>query len=91
MICASQNSSRRARFSTTVTLTPSAANIDAYSIPITPAPTTTIEAGMRSRRRKPSESRIVRSSNSTAGGRAGRVPGAITIRSAVSAAFVRRP
>src|ERR1035441_9169749 len=41
----SQNSSIRSRCSTTVTLVPSAANMDAYSIPITPAPATTIERG----------------------------------------------
>ena len=74
MICTSQKSSSRGRFSTTVIFTPSAANIDAYSIPITPAPTTTPEAGISSSLSRPSESRIVRSSNATAGGRAGRVP-----------------
>ena len=62
-ICASQNSSRRWRCSMTVTRMPSAANIEAYSMPITPAPTTTIVVGMRSSCRMPSESRIVRSSN----------------------------
>ncbi len=36
----------RARCSTTVTLVPSAANIDAYSMPITPAPTTSSDDGM---------------------------------------------
>ena len=41
----SQNSSIRSRDSTTVTLDPSAANIEAYSIPITPAPTTTMVRG----------------------------------------------
>ena len=41
----SQNSSIRSRCSTTVTLVPRAANMDAYSIPITPAPATTIERG----------------------------------------------
>ena len=45
MISSSQKSSMAARFSTTVTLVPSAANIDAYSMPITPAPTTTMDAG----------------------------------------------
>ena len=33
------------RRSTTVTRVPSAANMDAYSMPMIPAPTTTIEAG----------------------------------------------
>ena len=55
----SQNSSIRSRRSTTVTLVPSAANIEAYSMPITPAPTTTIDCGTRSRRRMPSESMMV--------------------------------
>ena len=75
----SQNSSIRSRCSTTVTLVPSAANIDAYSIPITPAPATTIDRGTRSRWRIPSESMIVRSSNATLAGLAGLVPVAITI------------
>ena len=41
----SQNSSIRSRRSTTVTLVPSAANMDAYSIPMIPAPATTIDRG----------------------------------------------
>ena len=45
MISRSQKSSIVWRFSTTVTLVPSAANIDAYSMPMTPAPTTTIDCG----------------------------------------------
>ena len=82
-ISPSRKSSVRSRWSTTVTFTPSAPNIDAYSTPITPAPTTVIERGTRrSRRRSPSESMIVRSSKATVSGRAGRVPTAITIRSA---------
>src|SRR6185437_15179009 len=44
------------RFSTTVTSVPNAANIEAYSMPITPAPTTTIDAGLNFRPRMPSES-----------------------------------
>ena len=80
----SQNSSMRIRFSTTVTLVPRAANMDAYSMPITPAPTTTIERGTRSRWLMPSESMIVLSSKATLGGRAGRVPVATTILSAVT-------
>src|SRR6266498_3891667 len=67
----SQNSSIRSRCSTTVTLVPRAANIEAYSIPITPAPATTIERGTRSRWMMPSESMTVRSSKSTLAGRAG--------------------
>ena len=73
-ISASQNSSIRSRCSTTVTLLPSAANIEAYSMPITPAPTTTRDRGIVRRVRIPSESRIRSPSNSTVGGRAGRVP-----------------
>ena len=48
-----------------VTLVPSAANIDAYSTPITPAPTTTIDVGIDLRSRMPSESSTRCSSNST--------------------------
>ena len=80
----SQNSSIRSRCSTTVTLVPRAANMDAYSMPITPAPATTIDRGTFSRWTIPSESMTVRSSNSTLAGRAGRVPVAITILSAVA-------
>ncbi len=78
-ISGSQKSSIDPRFSTTVTLVPSAANIDAYSMPITPAPTTTIEAGIALRSRMPSESSTRSSSNSTPAGRAGLVPVAITM------------
>ena len=84
----SQNSSIRSRCSTTVTLQPSAANMDAYSMPITPAPATTMVRGTLSRCTQPSESMMVRSSNATLGGRAGRVPTAITMLSAVT---VRSP
>ncbi len=80
----STNSSSRARFSTSVTCTPSAAAIEAYSRPITPPPITVIVAGRRRSRRMPSESSTVRSSNSTPAGRAGVVPTAITKRSAES-------
>jgi hypothetical protein len=80
-ISESQKSSMRSRCSTTVTLEPRAANIEAYSIPITPAPTTTSVRGIRVSVRMPSESRIRVSSNATVDGRAGRVPVAITIRS----------
>ena len=82
-ISPSRNVSTRSRWSITVTLDPSAPNIEAYSTPITPPPTTTIERGTRvSSFSSPSESMIVRSSNSTEAGRAGRVPTAITIRDA---------
>ena len=84
MICESQNSSRRRRCSTTVTLQPSAANIDAYSMPITPAPTTTSEFGSQSRPRMSSELRTRWPSNATVAGLAGRVPTAITIFAAVT-------
>ncbi len=80
----SQNSSIRSRCSTTVTLVPSAANMEAYSIPITPAPATTIDRGTLSRCTIPSESITVRSSNSTVSGRAGRVPVAMTTWSALA-------
>ena len=58
--------------------------MDAYSIPMIPAPATTIVRGTRSSEMIPSESMTVRSSNSTLLGRAGRVPVAITIFSAVA-------
>ena len=80
----SQKSSIDGRFSTTVTRVPSAANIEAYSMPITPAPTTTIELGTCWIRSTPSESRTRSSSNSTCDGRAGRVPVAMTMFSAVT-------
>jgi hypothetical protein len=64
----SQKSSIRSRDSTTVTRLPSAANIEAYSIPITPAPTTTIDRGRCLRCKIPSESRIRTSSKAIAGG-----------------------
>ena len=77
-ISGSQKSSIVSRFSTTVTLVPSAANIEAYSMPMTPAPTTTIEVGMFFRSRMPSESSTRFSSNSIPAGRAGLVPVAMT-------------
>ena len=77
------------RFSTMVTLVPSAANIDAYSTPITPAPTTTIDAGIDWRSRMPSESSTRCSSNSTPSGRAGLVPVAMTMYSPLT--VVRSP
>ena len=80
----SQKSSILSRRSTTVTFVPSVANIEAYSIPITPAPTTTIDRGTRSRWMIPSESMIVLSSKSTLDGLAGIVPVAMTILSALT-------
>ena len=79
----SRNGSTRSRLSTTVTFVPSTPNIDAYSMPITPAPTTVIVRGTWcSSLSRPSESMTVRSSNSTDAGRAGRVPLAMMIRRA---------
>ena len=83
-ISLSRKLSTRSRLSTTVTLVPSAPNIDAYSTPITPAPTTIIERGTRcSSLSRPSESMTVLSSNWTEDGRAGRVPQAMMIRRAM--------
>src|SRR3954454_19882182 len=79
-ISSSSQGRMRSRWSTTVTFAPSSPNIDAYSTPITPAPTTVIVRGTRlSSLSSPSESMIVRSSNCTESGRAGRVPTAITM------------
>ena len=72
------------RRSTTVTRVPSAANIDAYSMPMIPAPTTTIDDGICSRSSTPSESTIRLPSNSISGGCAGRVPVASTMLSALT-------
>ena len=88
-ISESQNGSSSRRESMTVTLVPTAANIDAYSMPITPAPTTTSDCGMCARLRMPSESMIDSSSNSIAAGGAGRLPVAITI--APASTTCRRP
>ena len=85
----SQNSSIRSRCSTTVTLQPSAANIEAYSMPITPAPATTMVRGTLLRCWMPSESMIVFSSKATLAGRAGLVPVAMTTESALT--FRARP
>ena len=82
-ISGSQKSSICGRFSTRVTRVPSAANMDAYSTPMTPAPTTTIELGTVSSSRIWSESSTRVPSNSTLVGRAGRVPVAMTTLSAV--------
>ena len=82
-ISPSRNGSTRSRLSTTVTFVPSAPNIEAYSTPITPAPTTVMVRGTRwSSFSRPSESITVRSSNSTAAGRAGRCRQAMMIRRA---------
>ena len=90
-IWSSQKSSRRWRCSTTVTLVPSAANIDAYSMPITPAPTTTSARGHRAAAsRMPSESSTrARRRTRPSSGRAGRVPTAITMLLGRDAALAR--
>ena len=82
-ISGSQKSSIWSRFSTSVTRVPRAANIDAYSTPITPAPTTTIEPGTSSTARIWSESSTRTPSNFTFDGRAGTVPVAMTMTPAV--------
>ena len=82
-ISGSQKSSIWSRFSTRVTRVPSAAKIDAYSTPMTPAPTTTSESGTVSKVRIWSESRTLTPSKSTWSGRAGVVPVAMTTLSAV--------
>ncbi len=89
-ISPSTKSRRRGRLSTSVTSTPRAANIDAYSTPMTPAPTTIIVRGRSLRPRMPSESRIVSPSTATPGGAAGRVPVAITILSASTSVVALR-
>ena len=63
---------------------PSAAKIDAYSMPITPAPTTTNELGTDFKFRMPSESTTCTSSNAMFEGRAGLVPVAMTMLSALT-------
>ena len=84
-ISPSRNVSTRGRWSTTVTFVPSRPNIDAYSTPMTPAPTTVMLRGRRCWMcSSPSESMIVWSSNSTSFGRAGLVPVAMTMLSAVT-------
>jgi hypothetical protein len=66
-----------------VTRVPRAANIEAYSTPMTPAPTTTMESGTFSSESTWSESSTREPSNSTCEGRAGVVPVAMMILSAV--------
>ena len=53
---------------------PSAAKIAAYSVPITPAPSTNMERGMRGSLRMVTESNTVSTSNGTSAGRFGEVP-----------------
>ena len=87
-ISGSQKSSIWARFSTSVTRVPRAAKIEAYSTPITPAPTTTSESGTFSRVRIWSESSTRTPSKSMLLGRAGVVPVATMILSAVRVCMV---
>ena len=84
-ISPSRKVSTRGRWSTTVTFVPRRPNIDAYSTPITPAPTTVMLRGSRCWMcSSPSESMIVWSSNATSFGRAGLVPVAMMMLSAVT-------
>jgi hypothetical protein len=84
-ISRSTKSSGRSRRSTTVTSTPSTAKIDAYSIPMTPPPTTVIARG---RRLRPTMSSLVIAtspSRTAPGGVTARVPTATTIEAARTA------
>ncbi len=74
-ISASRNGSRPGRGSIRCTSTPSAANMHAYSQPITPPPITAIERGSRWIRRIPSASWTSSSSYGMSAGRYGRRPG----------------
>jgi hypothetical protein len=65
MISPSTNSRRRFRLSTTVTREPRVANMQAYSIPITPAPTTIIVAGTLLSSKMPSASMMADPSTGT--------------------------
>ena len=82
-ISASRNGSRPGRGSIRCTWTPSAANMHAYSQPITPPPITAIERGRRWIRRIPSASWTSSSSYGMPGGRYGDDPVATRITSAV--------
>src|SRR5688572_14900174 len=73
-ISESRKLSREARESTRTTFTPSAANMHAYSQPITPAPRMVIVAGRFSRSRISSLSWMRASLKSIPAGRAGREP-----------------
>ena len=79
-ISRSRNSSGRSRRSMSVTATPSAANIDAYSTPITPAPTTARLRGSFFIRMTSSLVMTTSPSAGTPGGAAGRVPTAMRMR-----------
>ncbi len=70
--------------SSSVTLTPRQAKIEAYSEPITPPPTTVSVSGMRSSSRIVSESTTSGSSKGMPSGRRGRLPVAIRILSALT-------
>jgi hypothetical protein len=84
-ISASRNERMRSPESTSVTLTPSAVKIDAYSHPTAPPPTTTRLSKGRSMTRTVSESRTSGSSKGMLGGRNGRDPVAISTTSPWSA------
>ena len=78
IISASTKSRIVGRCSMTVTLMPSAVTIDAYSSPMTPAPTTiSVAAASPFRSRSWSESMMRLPSSGTVGSCAGRVPQAI--------------
>ena len=77
--------------STSVTSTPRAAKIEAYSTPMTPAPTTVRVRGRVLRDRISSEVMIVSLSDGTPSGTAASVPVAITMRSAFTATVSRAP
>ncbi len=89
-ISRSRNSSGRSRRSMRVTDTPSAANIEAYSTPITPAPTTASVRGSFFIVVTSSLVRTTSPSAGTPGGAAGRVPTAMTMRAALTV-WVRSP
>ena len=81
-ISRSAKSRIRSRRSTTVTSIPSAAKIEAYSIPMTPPPTTVIARGSRFRRMMSSLVIATSPSTTAPGGVTARVPTATTILSA---------
>jgi hypothetical protein len=64
--------------SITVTSTPRVAKMEAYSVPMTPAPTTVMVRGSEPRRRMPSELMIVSPSTGTPRGFSGEEPVAMT-------------
>ena len=83
-ISASRKGSSAPRPSIRWTFAPSAANVQAYSQPTAPAPTTAIDSGSRSSSRIVSESYTSGLPNGKTGGRAGDDPVAIKMYSACS-------